>query len=76
MAEYIVEEISQLEMKNTKFSISNLLGSPQSSLPKNGKKTKQCLEERVRLWLKCCYQDKLLVDSVMSQLVQKKLAKN
>lgn len=72
MAEYIVEEISKLEMKNTKFSISNLLGSVEHATPKNGKKTKHRLQERVSLWLLCCHHDKEIVDAVMKCLTSRK----
>lgn len=72
MAEYIVEEISQLEMKNTKFSISNLLGPVQPAPSANSKKPKQGLQARVRLWLQCAQQDKTHVDSVIKSLMDKK----
>jgi len=71
MAEYIVEEISQLEMKNTKFSISNLLGSSETAVVKTGRKPKQ-LPERVSLWLLCCHYDREIVDAVMNSMSQRK----
>lgn len=72
MAEYIVEEISQLEMKSTKFSITNLLGPSQASTPKNLKTIRNGLQERVKLWLQCCQQEKSTVDHVVSSLMEKK----
>lgn len=73
MAEYIIEEISQTEMKNTKFSISNLLGPVQSTAPSSQKKKpKQGLQSRVKLWLQCAQQDKKQVDAVIKSLMDKK----
>lgn len=68
----MVEEISQLEMKNTKFSITNLLGPSQAASPKNIKAIRNGLHERVKLWLQCCQQDKNIVDHVISNLMEKK----
>ncbi len=73
MADYIIEEISQMEMKSTKFSISNLLGPSQKAVPTSTpKKSKQGLQYRIRLWLQCAQQDKTRVDSVISNLMDKK----
>jgi len=67
-----VEEISQLEMKSTKFSISNLLGPVHSAPVKNLKRSKRGLQDRVRLWLECCQQEKSLVDQVIQNVMDKK----
>ncbi|CAG7822634.1 unnamed protein product [Allacma fusca] len=73
MAEYIVEEIACTVMKNTKFSITNLLGPAQQRVPApNTIKPKQKLKERVRLWLLCCQHDKKVVNSTISQFLAKK----
>ncbi|ODM95419.1 Integrator complex subunit 1 [Orchesella cincta] len=72
MAEYIVEEISQLEMKSTKFSITNLLGPTQPTVPKSTKAVRNGLQERAKLWLQCCQQEKDVVDHVISNLMEKK----
>lgn len=72
MAEYIVEEISQLEMRGTKFSITNLLGSSQNCQPKGTKAARNDLQDRVKLWLECCQQEKFTVDHVISNLMEKK----
>lgn len=74
MADYIIEEISQMEMKSTKFSISNLLG-PVQSMPSSTttlRKSKQGFQSRIRLWLSCAQQDKVRVDSVIRGLMEKK----
>lgn len=61
-----------MEVKGTKFSISNLLGPVQSTSAATPKKSKQGLQFRIRLWLQCAQQDKDLVDSVISSLMDKK----
>lgn len=73
MAEYIVEEISLVEIKSTKFSISNLLGpSTQNVTSNNSRKTKHDLQDRVRLWLQCCYDDKEIINSAIRTMLEKK----
>jgi hypothetical protein len=59
-------------MKNTKFSIPNLLGPPSTTPSSTPKKPKHGLQNRVRLWLQCAQQDKHQVDSVIKMLMENK----
>ena len=73
MAEYIIEEISCTVLKNTKFSITNLLGNSAAAKPSPSAATpKQLLKERIKLWLVCCEQDKDIVNTAISQLLAKR----
>lgn len=75
MAEYIIEEIARAVMKNTKFSITNLLGTAESAKQSPSAATpKQLLKERIKLWLVCCEQDKDVVNTAISQILEKRYA--